>query len=111
MSYDDDVEILYIILFNFFWSLPLMLVLGVAYLVFRSFERTRSKSKQWTSAFFAVEMSVALWYGWYPWSQPYQMSWPMMALSIVVIIGAVIFAARGFKTHQSAASSADRERC
>ena len=102
MSYDVGMEY---ILFESFALAILMVPVGVAYLVFRAMERTKSKANQWSCAFFAVEMAVALWWGWFPvGTTPGGSNSVLRILSIVAIIGALIVAVRGFKTHPSAAS-------
>ena len=109
MSYDVNMEY---ILFEFISLAVLMAPLGVAYLVFRAVGRTRPKANQWTCAFFAVWMSVALVCGWFPvGTTPGGSNSVLRILSIVAIIGAVVVAVRGFKTQMSVASSDDRGSC
>lgn len=94
-----------LILFESFALAILMVPLGVAYLVFCALEGTKSKANQLTCAFFAVEMCVAMLFGWFPVGYaPGGFTLVLRVLVIVAIIVAVIVAVRGFKTCQSAAS-------
>ena len=109
MSYNVDMEY---ILFQSFALAILMVPLGVAYLVFRAMERTKLKANQWTCAFFAVEMSVALLCGWFPvGTTPGGLNSVLRILSIVAIIGAVVVVVRGSKKQNSVASSDDLGSC
>tara|TARA_Y100000589_G_scaffold193648_1_gene183224 strand:- start:338 stop:649 length:312 start_codon:yes stop_codon:yes gene_type:complete len=100
------------ILFESFALAILMVPVGVVYLVLRAIERTRPKANQWTCAFFAVGMSVALLCGWFPvGTTPGGSNSVLRILSIVAIIGAVVVAVRGFKSQGSLPSSDDRGSC